>query len=123
MYKTKLIGETEAQPAPNNNNGIIKHATIPVLLKNIWLIFESLEMPLINCKTELKYKWSKHFVLAAADSNNTGGNPNNIIFTIKDTGLYSSAVTSSEKENQKLSKVLGKGFEISAFWNKYKKRW
>ena len=123
MYKTKLIGETEAQPAPNNNNGIIKHATIPALLKNIWLIFESLEMTLINCKIELKYKWSKHFVLAAADSNNTGGNPDNIIFTIKDTRLYSSAVTSSEKENQKLSKLLCKGFERSAFWNKYKKRW
>ena len=72
-------------------------------------------MPLTNCKIELKNKWSKHFVLAAADSNNTGGNPDNIIFTIKDTRLYSSAVTSSEKENQKLSKLLCKGFGRSAF--------
>ena len=33
MYKTKLVGETEAQPAPNDNNGILKNATIVVPLK------------------------------------------------------------------------------------------
>ena len=33
VYKTKLAGETEAKPAPNNNNGILKNATIAVPLK------------------------------------------------------------------------------------------
>ena len=33
MYKTKLVGETEAQPAPNNNSGILKNATIAATLK------------------------------------------------------------------------------------------
>ena len=28
VYKTKLVGETEAQPAPNNNNGVLKTAKV-----------------------------------------------------------------------------------------------
>ena len=45
---------------------------------------------------------------------------NNIIFTIKDTKLYVTVVTLSAKDNQTLSKLLGKGFERSFYWNKYK---
>ena len=33
VYKVKLVGETEAQPTPNNNNGILKNAAIAVPLK------------------------------------------------------------------------------------------
>ena len=33
MYKAKLVGETEAQPAPNNNDRIQKYAAIAVPLK------------------------------------------------------------------------------------------
>ena len=33
MYKTKLVGETEAQPAPKIYDKIIKNATIAVPLK------------------------------------------------------------------------------------------
>ena len=47
-------------------------------------------MPLINCKVELKLKWTKYCVLsvAGADNVNVNGNVNenvngNIIFTIK----------------------------------------
>ena len=47
-------------------------------------------------------------------------NGNNIIFTIKDTKLYVSEVILSAKDNQKLSKLLGNGFERSVYWNKYK---
>ena len=55
-YKTALVGEAEAQPAPNNNSGILKNATIvePVkYLSNIWRLPET---PLIKCKVELKLK-------------------------------------------------------------------
>ena len=38
-------------------------------------------------------------------------NSNNIIFPIKDTKLYVPVVTLSAKDNQKLSKLLGKRFE------------
>ena len=50
MYEIKLVGETEVQPAPYNNNGILKNTTISVpliYLRNFW---RSLEIPLINCK-------------------------------------------------------------------------
>ena len=47
-------------------------------------------MPLINCKVELKLKWTKYCVLSAASNENdinVNNNANNIIFTIKDTKL------------------------------------
>ena len=77
-------------------------------------------MPLINCKIELKLKWSKYDVLSATGNDNTNANPNNIIFTIKDTKLYVLVVTLSARDNQKLLKLLSKGFERSVYWNEYK---
>ena len=41
-------------------------------------------MPLINYKVELKFKWSNYCVLSTACNDNTNGNDDNIIFTIKD---------------------------------------
>ena len=54
-------------------------------LSNFWI---SLEMPLINCKVELKLKWTKYCVLSAAGADVNGNDNDNIIFTIKDTKLY-----------------------------------
>ena len=45
-------------------------------------------MPLINCKIDLKLKWTKFCVLTSVGADNTDANLNNIIFTIKDTKLY-----------------------------------
>ena len=75
-------------------------------------------MPLINCKVELKLKWTKHWVLSVAGNENYINNnddANNIIFTIKDTKLYVPVVTLSARDNQKLSKLLSKGFERSIY--------
>ena len=47
-------------------------------------------------------------------------NLDNIVFTIKDTKLYAPVVTLSAKVNQKLSKLLSKGFEWSVYWNEHK---
>ena len=77
-------------------------------------------MPLINCKVELKLKWTKYCVLSAAGADSDNANPNNIIFTIKDTKSYVPVVTLSAKDNQKLSKLLSKRSEISVSWNEYK---
>ena len=55
-YKAKLLGSTEAHPNLNNANGILKNATIFVPLKYLSNFCRSLEMPLINCKVELKLK-------------------------------------------------------------------
>ena len=77
-------------------------------LGNFW---RSFEMPLINCKVELKLKWTKYCVLSAAGNDDTNANPNNIIFTIKGTKLYVPLVILSARDNQRLSKLLSKGFE------------
>ena len=40
-----------------------------------------------------------------------------LIFTISDTKLHVPVVTLSPRDNQKLSKLLSKGFERSVYWN------
>ena len=72
-------------------------------------------MPLINFGVELKLKWTKNCVLAAAGNDNINDSPNNFIFTIKDTKLYVFVVNLSAKDNQKLSKLLSKKFEKSVY--------
>ena len=54
-------------------------------------------MSLINCKVELKLKWTNHCVLSENGNDNDDTNSNNIILTIKDTKLY--VVTLSAKDN------------------------
>ena len=58
-------------------------------LSNFW---RSLEIPLINCKVELKFKWTKYCVFFVAGNENeiniNNNNTNNTIFTFKDTKLY-----------------------------------
>ena len=80
------------------------------------------EIPLINCKVELKLRWTKHCVLSVAVIDNANGNndDNNITFTIKGTELYVSVVTLPARANQKLSKCIFKRFERSVYWNEYK---
>ena len=39
----------------------------------------------INCKVELKLKWTKYSVLSATGTDYANANYNNIIFIIKDT--------------------------------------
>ena len=58
-------------------------------------------------------------VLTAGD-NNADANPNNIIFTIKDTKLYVPVVTLSAKDNKKLSNLFGRVFERSVYLNEYR---
>ena len=50
---------------------------------------------------------------------NDNSDDNNIIFNIKDTALCAPVVTLLARENQKLSKLLSKGFERSVYWNEY----
>ena len=58
--------------------------------------------------------------MSAAGDDNTNANPNNFIYTIKDTKLSTPVVNLLAKDNQKLSKLLSKGFERSVYWNEYK---
>ena len=82
-------------------------------------------MLLINCKVELKLKWTKYCALSAAGNDNESDddndiNANNIIFTIKNTKVSVSVVILSARGNQILSKLLSKVFESSVYWNEYK---
>ena len=58
--------------------------------------------------------------MSAAGNDNANVNDNNIIFTIKDIQLYVPVLTLSSRDNQKLTKILSKGFERSVYWNEYK---
>ena len=121
MDTAKLLGNTVAQPAPNAVDGILENAAIAVPLKYQSNFWRSLEIPLINCEVELKLRWTKHCALSvldvANDDNDDGANSNNIIFAIKDTELYVPGFTLLAKDNQKLLKLLSKGFERLVYWN------
>ena len=110
-----LLGNTEADGA----NGVLKNTKIAGSLKYLSNFRRSPEMLLINCKIELKLKWTNHCVLSANGNENDDANTNNI-FTIKDAKLYVPVVTLSAKNNQKLSKLLSKGFERSVYWDEHK---
>ena len=45
-----------------------------------------------------------------------------LFFTTKDIKLYIPVVTLPARGNKKLSKLLIKGFEISVYWNEYKRK-
>ena len=49
-YRAKLLGNIVVQPNPNFANGILKNATVTVLLKYLSKFRRSLEIPVINCK-------------------------------------------------------------------------
>ena len=53
-------------------------------------------MSLINCKVELKLKWTKYCVLTAVGADNADTNSNNI-FTIKEAELCAPVFTLSAK--------------------------
>ena len=55
-YKDKFLENTLAQPNPHHANGILRNATIAVSLKYLSNFWRSVEMPLINCKVELKLR-------------------------------------------------------------------
>ena len=85
MYKAKLLENIVAHDAQNQANGILKNATLAVPLKYLSNFWRSLEMPLINCKVELKFRCTNYCVLSAVGVDNVNNrDSNNTIFTIKD---------------------------------------
>ena len=59
-------------------------------------------MPLINCKVELKLKWTKYCGLSAVSNDNENDRNDKVIFTIQNTKLYVPVVTLSARDNPKL---------------------
>ena len=103
-YKASISGDA-------GENGIKNGVKIAVPLKYLSNFWRSLEMPLINCKIELSLNWIERCLLTVA---------NTATFKITDAKLYVTIATLSAEDNVKLSKLLGKGFKRSIYWNKYK---
>ena len=70
---------------------------------------------MINCKVELKLN-GRSILLCAAGDDDDDDDDDDIILTIKDK-LYVPVVTLSVRDNQKLSKLFSKEFEISIYRN------
>ena len=87
QYKSKLLEDTIV----DGNNSILKNAEIAVPLKYLSNFSGSLE-------------WTKHCVLASTGDEDDDADSNNIGITISDIKLPA-------KNDQKLSKLLSKGFE------------
>ena len=107
-YKSNCIGSTDADGVKRK----IESVKIVVPLKYLSSFWISLQMPLINCKVELSWKWYEKCILSSAGNNAT--------FTITDAKLYVPIVTLSAEDNAKLSKLLSEGFKRPVYWNKYK---
>ena len=94
-----------AQHIPNNSSSF-KHKSsfitnrngvkIAVPLKYLSNFWRSLEMPLINCKTELSLKWYENYILSSARTA--------VSFAITDTKLHVPIVTSKTEVNQNYQK-------------------
>ena len=83
-------------------------------LKYFRNVCRSFKILLINCKTELKLKWTKYCVLSAAGADNTNANTDDVTFTISDTNF----LALSAKDNRNLSQRSNR-FERSVYWNEY----
>ena len=118
-YKAKFIRNTIVEPAPNQANWILKHATIAMPLKYSHNFWWSLKMPLVNGKIELKTKRTNYCVLSPNDYDNANNNDpgNNTIFDNKDSKLYVPVATLLARDNKKLSNIGSKGFQRSVYWN------
>ena len=99
MYKSKLISGTD------NNN--VNNVKLVVPLKYISSFFRSLEILLVNCKTDLELTWHKHCMISSADAD--AGQV--VSFMITNTKLYVPVVTLSTKDNNNLTKQLNDGFK------------
>ena len=77
-------------------------------------------MSLINCKTDLKLKWTNCYILSGSGADNDDSNLNKIILTIRNSKLYVPVSTLSGNDNQNLPKLLSEGSERSVYWKEYK---
>ena len=106
-YKVNLLDNPVV-----TNHIVKKNLKIVVPLKYLSNFFNSLQMPLINCKIKLNLTWKKECVLSTDASNP--------IFIINDTKLYVPVVTLSKEDNKDFIEQQNKDFQRSIYWNEYK---
>ena len=122
-YKTSLTGKFEG------NNTELEDIRIPVPLRYLSTLNQSLDIPLINCEVSLSPKWSKNCLLTSRVTRPAGDNPatnpavnvpTNAEFSITDCKLYVPVVTLSTEYENKLYQQLKEGFVVNIYWNKYR---
>ena len=92
VYKSKLIKGTD----DNNVNNV----KLVVPLKYVSSFFRSLEMPLVNCKIDLKLTWHKDCMISSANA----AADQVVSFMIANTKLYVPVVTLSAKDNKTIKR-------------------
>ena len=120
-YKASLLGKaTDA----DGNDRSLKNTKIVVSRKYLSSFFQSVEMPLTDCKIHLEPTWNNDCVMYDADTYAGGDNVSNreTTFQITRTKLYVPVVTLSTKDNVNLTKQLNEGFKRSVYWNEYKNK-
>ena len=95
-YVSSIIGKADTDDA----NGKAATAKVVAKLKYISNFWQSLEMPLDNCKIDLALNWIKICVMSTVAGDTT----------FKITKLYVSIVALSTKGNVTLSKEFSEGF-------------
>ena len=96
-------------------------------LKHLGNFWNSLNIPLINCKVSLALSFSATCVITSmekrilvAGQSNRGDSPTNATFKITDTKLYVPVFTSSAENDSKLLEQLKTGFKRTIKWSKYR---
>ena len=107
VYKSKLTKGTD----DNNANNV----KLVVPLKYVSNFFRSLEMPLVNCITDLELTWHKDCMISSANA--AAGQV--VSFMITNTKLYVPVVTWSTEYNNNLTNQLNDGFKRTIYWNQY----
>ena len=120
-YKTKLIGSTS-----NDNNTLDAEVVVPLkYLSNFW---RSLDLPLINCETELDLSWSKECIKSEISiiprmppvQDVTAIQTTSATFQISNGKLYVPVVTLSINDNIKFLENIKQEFKRTISWNKYR---
>ena len=140
-YKTSITGSTynvprritgaDGNPVNNPNYDQNKRGTreveITVPLKYLGNLWNSLNIPLINCEVSLALSWSANCVITSMEKRileagqpNRGNSPESAAFEIKDCKLYVPVVTLSAEIDNKLLEQLKTGFKRTIKWNKCK---
>ena len=127
-FKTKLKGST-----PDDNNILDAEVVVPLnYLSNFW---RSLDLPLINCETEVDLPWSKECIISEISlipgvPPNPDANPpvqevpaiqkTSATFQINNAILYIPVVTLSINYNINFLENIKQGFKRTISWNKYR---
>ena len=112
IHQVWCINQKLISGADDNN---VNNVKLVVPLKYVSSFFRSLEMPLVNCKIDLKLTWHKDCMISSVNA--AAGQV--VSFMITNTKLYVPVVTLSTKDNTNLTKQLKDGLKRTIYWNQY----